>query len=281
MLSSTDVAGHDLNDLIIPSFDTTIHCIDEGDAYNWNDNLIHLYDRDNNDKVHEFPGISQPLSRDDSNATMTEQLMSLINRATSTTRELACQVITAPLTVNSTVVNEAFEVANALVRIINSIPLASSTYDSLEHLSREEGERQPPAEHSLIFLALASHQHVLTLFRAVCKSIQKSLESMIQGTEPQYQALHGAGATSAQFIMILQLIIHLVNRIGRSLRMAHRKHSDSSVSTFGLEDGGENGGSQSIVDSAQGLLKILPDEHLKLSQLIEELQSRIEDRSHV
>lgn len=47
--------------------------------------------------------------------------MRLSNRATDATRELECATITTPLTVNSPVVNDAFEAANALVHIINDM----------------------------------------------------------------------------------------------------------------------------------------------------------------
>jgi hypothetical protein len=73
------------------------------------------------------------------------------------TRELKHAVIPTPSTVDSLIVNEAFEAANALMRIINSIPLADGTYSSSQPSSRDKCERQLPTEYSQIFLALASH----------------------------------------------------------------------------------------------------------------------------
>ncbi|KAH8711973.1 hypothetical protein GQ44DRAFT_714027 [Phaeosphaeriaceae sp. PMI808] len=204
--------------------------------------------------------------------------MKLSNRAIGATRELEYAVIPAPLTVNSPVVNEAFEAANALVRIINSIPLADSTYGSSQPLSHE---RQLNSEYSLIFMALASHQHVLALFRAICDSINRSLGSIPQETEPQHQTLHGAGSSSAQFIMVLQLIIHLINRIGRSLRMGNRRSTDQHMPAFESEGSEESGSLQGVVDSAQVMLRTLPDGHVKLSEIIQGLQVCIEDRAHI
>ena len=284
MLSSSDVTGYDLNDLMIPSLDTTMACIDDGDTYSWNNNHDLTYNRDGDNRTQESLGTSPTLSRDEGiKETLTEQLMKLSNRATGATRELECAIITMPLTVNSPVVNKAFEAANSLVHIINSIPLADSTYGSSQPLSRDESERQPPTEYSSIFLALASHQHILALFRAVCNSIKRSLGSIVQGTELQLQqqALHGVGSSSAQFIMVLQLIMHLLNRIGRSLRMGNRKNTNQHELTFGPEGGGESGSLQSIVDSAQVMLRTLPDEHVKLSEVIQELQACIEEGVYV
>ncbi|OCK73569.1 hypothetical protein K432DRAFT_430522 [Lepidopterella palustris CBS 459.81] len=263
---------------MMPSLDTTMACIDDGDAYSWNNNPDLTYNRDGDDRTQVGSGTSPTISRDEGKETLTGQLMKLSNRAMGATRELECAAITTPLTVNSPVVNEAFEAANALVRIINSIPLADSTYGSSQSLSRE---RQLPTEYSLIFLALASHQHVLALFRAICDSIKRSLGSILQGTESQQQTLHGAGSSSAQFIMVLQLIMHLLNRIGRSLRMGNRRNTDQHMLTFEPEGGEESGSLQGIVDSAQVMLRTLPDEHVKLSEVIQELQVCVEEGVHI
>ena len=279
VLSRSDVAGYDLNDLILPPLDTTMSCTDDGDAYSWNNNTSLTFTRDGDDRTHEGSGTRSPLSRDEGKETLTGQLMSLSYRATGATRELECAVITAPLTVNSPVVNEAFEAANTLVRIINSIPPANSTYGLSQPLSHEENERSPPTEYSVIFLALAAHQHVLALFRAICDSIQRSLGGIVQGNEPHQQPLHGAGPSSAQFVMVLQLITHLINRICRSLRMGNRRNADPHELTFEPEAGGDTCSSQGIVDSAQVMLKTLPDEHVKLRQVIQELQAYIEERT--
>ncbi|KAF9892645.1 hypothetical protein FE257_001047 [Aspergillus nanangensis] len=262
---------------MMPSLDTTMACLDDGDAHSWNNNHDLTYNTESDHRTLEGPVNHPTLSGGEGSETLTGQLMKLSNRAMGATRELECAVITTSLTVNSPVVNEAFEAANALVHILNSIPLADSTYGSSLPLSRDENERQMPTEYNPIFLALASYQHVLALFHAVCDFIKRSLGSIVRGTELQQQTLHGAGSSSAQFIMVLQLIMHLLNRIGRSLRMGNRDSTDQHELMFGSDGGGDSGSLDSIVDSAQVMLRTLPDEHVKLSELIKELQACIEE----
>jgi hypothetical protein len=281
VLSSSDVAGYDLNDLMMPPLDTSMVCIDDGDAHSWSNPPDLTYNTESDNRTQEGPGTNPTLSRDEGKESLTGQLMKLSNRAMGATRELECAVITTSLTVNSPPVNEAFEAANALVHILNSISLADSTYSSSRPWSRGENERQLPIEYNPIFLALASYQHVLALFHAVCDFIKRSLGSIVQGSELQQQTLHGAGSTPAQFTMVLQLIRHLLNRIGRSLRMGNRENTDQHELTFGPDGGGESGSLESLVDSAQVMLRTLPDEHVKLSELIKELQACIEEGFYV
>ncbi|KAJ5422944.1 hypothetical protein N7445_011052 [Penicillium cf. griseofulvum] len=280
VLSSSDVAGYDLNDLMMPSLDTAMGCMDDGDPHSWINNPDLTYNIESDNRTQEGPGTNPTLSRDEGKETLTGQLMKLSNRAMGATRELECAVITTSLTVNSPVVNEAFEAANTLVHIINSIPLVNCPYGSSQPLSRDGNERQLPTEYSTIFLALASYQHVLALFHAVCDFIKRSLGCIAQGTELQQQTLHGAGSSSAQFIMVLQLIMHLLNRIGRSLRMGNRENTNQHELRFG-PGGGEGGTLESIVSSAQVMLRTLPDEHVKLGEVIQELQTCIEERVYV
>lgn len=284
VLSNGDVTGYDLNDLIMPSLDTTMTCIDDSDPFNWNNNSGLTFNRDGDDRTQDGSSTSPTLSRDEGKESLTTQLMKLSNRTIDATRELECAVVTTPLTVNSPVINEAFAAANALVRIINSLPLADITYGSSQSLCRDESERQLPIEYTPIFMALASHQHVLSLFRAVCDSIKRSLGSIVQGTEPQYHNLHGDGSSSAQFIMVLQLIMHLLNRIGRSLRLGSRSKIDQHDFAFRqdtISSGDESGCLKGIVDSAHFMLGTLPEEHIKLSRVIQELQASIEEGVHV
>ncbi len=312
VLSRSDVSGSVLSDMTFPLLDiaeTTMPGFDDGDRYGWNNNpsLSSIpmalpvpsghatCSGDGDVGIQEGLGDSPALSRDESEGTvdaLTGQVMALSTRATRATRQLDRAGSSTPLTVNSPVVNEAFEAANALVRIINSIPLANSTSASSQPLPRDENEPQPTTDYGLVFLALASHQHVLALFRAISDSIQRSLGSMAPGSEQQQQALHGDGASSAQFVMVLQLVMHLINRVGRSLRMGSRNAAGSGADgqvtgiallhphelTFGLEGGEESGGSQCVVDLAQDMLRTLPDEHVNLRQVIQRLQTRMEER---
>ncbi|KAI1296125.1 hypothetical protein F5Y03DRAFT_398955 [Xylaria venustula] len=262
------------------SLDTTIPGIDNGETYSWNNNLEDSYQADG-DNTQEGSVTSRTVSWEEGKETLTGQLMKLSNRAIDATRELESGVLTTPLMVNSPVVNEAYVAANALVCIINSIPLAGRIYGSSQPLSRNEGDPQLPTEISPIFLALASHQHVLALFRAVCDCIRRSLRSIAHGPEPPQQFLHSAGSSHAQFTMVLQLILHLLNRIGRSLRIGDPKTTDQQELVFGSERSEESGGLEGIVDSAQAVLRNLPDEHVKLGKLIQELQACVEEGAHI
>lgn len=168
---------------------------------------------------------------------------------------------------NSPLVNEFFEAANALVRIIDGIMLENSTSAASKYLPHDKNEPQPATDYDLVFLVLTAHQHVLALFRAICDSIQRSLGLMAVGSDQQQQALHD-GASSTQFIMILQLIIHLTKRLGRSLRIESGNTVNQSADgqatgialfpphelTPELQDGEEDSDSPSVVDLAQDML---------------------------
>lgn len=78
--------------------------------------------------------------------------------------------------------------------------------------------------------------------------------------------------------------MHMINRIGRSLRMGNRDavHAVTVIRpqdlTFGLHGySGENNGSQSIIEMAQEMIRGLLDEHDKIKRAIQGLQSCIED----
>lgn len=51
VLLSRDVAGYDLNDLMMPSLATTMACFDDGDAYSWNNNPDPTCNRDGDDRT--------------------------------------------------------------------------------------------------------------------------------------------------------------------------------------------------------------------------------------
>ncbi|KAI9759119.1 MAG: hypothetical protein M4579_002566 [Chaenotheca gracillima] len=308
VLSRSDGSGSVLGDMTMPMLDmteTTMHGFDDGDRYGWNHHpslssipvTLPGPNGDGDLGTHEGFGDSPTLTQHESKGTVDAligQVMALSTRATRATRQLDRAGSSMPLTVNSPVINEAFEAAHALVRIINRITQANPTSASSQSLPRDENEHepQPTPDYGLIFLVLASHQHVLALFRVICDSIQRSLGSMVPGSEQQQHALHGDGASSAQFVMVLQLIMHLINRLDRSLRTESQNAAGSGPDaqatglalfhhhelTPGLEGGEESGGSPCVVDLAQDVLKKLPDEHVKLRQVIQGLQTRMEER---
>jgi len=249
--------------------DATMLNFDDGDLFDQNGNPNFTCNGDYDARTQED--------------TLTGQLMSLSTRTTGAIRELEGTGGTTPLTVNSPVVNKAFEAANALIRIVNSTLLSNHAYTSLQPLAREEAERQQNTDYGLVFLVLAVHQHVLALFRAICDSIQRSLGSIGPVSEQQQQALHGNGASSAQFVMVLQLVMHMINRVGRSLRIGSRDAGRSIAVihphdlTSGLEGREEGGGSQSVVDLAREMLRALPNEHDKIKHAIQGLQTCMEE----
>ncbi|KAH0042714.1 hypothetical protein KCU78_g730, partial [Aureobasidium melanogenum] len=211
------------------------------------------------------------------------QLVNLSNQVTRSTSQLKTSVPNSSLTVDSLAVNEAFEAANTLVRILNNIPLANHT-PSFSGTFRQHDDDEPRSitHYSLVFTALASHQHVLTLFETICHSVQQSLEALIQ----QQQPLHSPGPSRAQLAMVLQLLMHLTNRIAQSFRPG-RRDSANQVHEVGLLHthtftnglGGTRSGTDfsSVVDFAQDILRRLPDEHVMLAQNIRSLQTRIDD----
>ncbi|KAL2063568.1 hypothetical protein VTL71DRAFT_5373 [Oculimacula yallundae] len=319
ILSGSDVAGYNLDDMMTPSLDTTIACMDDAEVYCWNDNPDLTYHGDSDGWTQPSTGTGTSAlgtnpttllfsSQDEGKEeTLTEQLMRMSNWAIGATRELGRTSTPALLTVNSPVVSEAFAAANTLVRIINSILLASSTSTGTNidgSSPQPSSSSSPPTDYSPIFLALASHQHILALFRVLCDSIKRSLgsiseEAMQMQMQPQEeQGLHAAiGSSSsssapAQFSMVLQLILHLLNRISRSLRMGESRRRSTSISTstdpydmmFGMESVGvedRNSSPQSIIDSTQLMLRTLPDEHGRLREVVRELRDYIEEGVYV
>ncbi|KAH7127285.1 hypothetical protein EDB81DRAFT_809013 [Dactylonectria macrodidyma] len=232
-----------------------------------------------------------PSTTDDENPAdaLSAQLTALSARTTQAMRRLV-RSGGAPPTVSSPEVNEAFEGANTLIRIINNITTASS--------DRDEITIDPTTtDYGLVFLALASHQHLMALFRAICDVIYQYLESMVSGDEHQHQQQRGlhhgdVGPSSvAQFVMVLQLLLHLINRMSRSLQANQSVEYGSGSSSGGqvtpitpntgpsrVEAGVESKavGQVGLLVLAQSIVGAIPDEHEKLRQVIQELQTKIE-----
>lgn len=300
------MSGSYLGSPTMPSLDvgdTAIPGLDAGDASGcmWDNDLgfnstfsvpLSVSSVDCESRVQEVSGDSSTqFSRDEENEdmggfdTLSGQLMKLSMQATRATIQLKRTGSSTPLTVHSLAVGEALETADTLMRIINSIPLANDTSISSELFLGDENGEQPFIDHGLVFMALASHQHVLALFRAICDSIDRSIESAVaRGKQPR-GTLHGSGVSSAQFAMVLKLIMHLLKRIGQSLRMERQNDTsqvtDISLShpydlTFGLGGIGSSCGSQRVVDTAQHILRTLPGEHVKLAQVAQGLEIRID-----
>ncbi|KAI5462040.1 hypothetical protein BGZ63DRAFT_382838 [Mariannaea sp. PMI_226] len=236
-----------------------------------------------------------PSTADDENPvdTLSYQLTALSQRATQAMRRLASRGGASP-TVTSPEVNEAFEDANTLIQIINRITTAPSD-------SENNDIALAKMDHGLVFLALASHQHLLALFRAICDAVHQCLESMASGNRQKQQQRrslndNNVGPSSvAQFVMVLQLLLHLINRMDRCLQVdrsagygpesssggqitpitpnTRPPQSDTGVNRKDLEGPVSETGLSSL---AHGIVNSIPDEHEKLRHVIQELQAKIE-----
>ncbi|KAL3957169.1 hypothetical protein ACCO45_007747 [Purpureocillium lilacinum] len=146
----------------------------------------------------------------DTTDALSSQLISLSQRATRTMRRLA-RPGRVPLTVSSPEVNEALEDTNTLIRIINDITAPDRDDSTLDPTT---------TDHGLAFSALACHQHLVALFRAICDAIHRCLEAKKEHQEQHHRSRQHSdiGPSSvAQFVMVLQLLMHLINRMDRTL----------------------------------------------------------------
>ncbi|KAF2833547.1 hypothetical protein CC86DRAFT_461889 [Ophiobolus disseminans] len=213
---------------------------------------------------------------------LTSQLTGLSERAMRAKRSLV-RPDSATLTVSSPQVNNAYEDANTLIRVLNSI--ATSLYGNMGHTAVDDG---------LVFLALASYEHLLALFRAICDAVSQRLECKASGLEQQQGSLHGDGPCPvAQYVMVLQLLMHLINRLDRSLFQT-RAGSESSgsggqvtpVIPAGytcplLMDMEDIKCAQGLPMLAQTIVQAIPNRLVELRHVIQELQLRIEHSEYL
>lgn len=297
-----------LNDVALLGMDITVPGFEEGDYFAW----------DNGDPTP--PSVSAPLGPTDSlseaydlgtqvNAAemltrpqcdgeltiegMIGQITSISSRATRATMQLHCRIASCnlPLMVHSPEVNEAFENANTLIQILNNINDTNfnlSLPDCRSITDRIDVEQTFRC--GLILLALASHHHVFTLFRMICASIRQSIGLGSPGQKTQHlePTKSRDEASYAQFVMILRLILHLLNRLSRSLNleMVGRAEGNavSQLQQMTPEVEGEqvccDSHKSSYIDAAQSMLRKVPDEHLKMKEIIRRLQVNMEEILH-
>ncbi|KAH9218328.1 hypothetical protein DL95DRAFT_385753 [Leptodontidium sp. 2 PMI_412] len=220
---------------------------------------------------------------------LSSQLSSLGRRATRAMRRLV-RPGRAPLTVSSPEVSEALEDTNTLIRIINNITAANRDDITLDLTTT--------TDYGVAFSALACHQHLVALFRAICNAIHRCLQT--KRDRGQQHSEVGPSAV-AQFVMVLQLLLHLINRMDRSLF----QNDSSLLHGTGLSTSGDIApvtvnGNQHTIDFIQsevaaggtspprGLLVLvqdivgtIPNDHEKLRQVIQQLQSEIEQHSEL
>lgn len=223
------------------------------------------------------------------------QLASLSQRAMKATRRII-RSNRDPLTVSSPEVNEALELVNTLIRVAGSITAADQVGGAHDATT---------TSHGLAFLALACHQHLMALFRAICDAIQRFVHSrrdQIQQQKKQdYNGSRQDGelgpSVVAQFVMVLQLVMHLINRMDRSLfqstpptprypdlfsdeyssPMTNDILSPRTIDPKQIEEPAQapfvGGGLVSLVSN---LDETLPKEHERLRQVIQRLQTEID-----
>ncbi|RXG49306.1 hypothetical protein VDGE_05636 [Verticillium dahliae] len=233
----------------------------------------------------------------DSWQALTSQVTAVSAQAASATR-LLLRPGSAPPTVSSAHVNEAFEGTKTLVRIMNSIAAMASPDDSGDDepsAARGDSGSRAADTGGLVLTTLACHQHLLAFFRAICDSIKWCVESVADEKRPPGggSSLHSDGAPStAQFTMVLQLLMHLINRLDRCLFPGRPPSPVSSASTSAYGGAGGDGGLDLVLTGqeaedvtpdttgipglAHALVRAIPDDHLRLRRTILQLQARME-----
>lgn len=223
---------------------------------------------------------------------LSSQLTSLSQRATRAIRRLV-RPGRALLTVSSPEVNEALEDTNILIRIIDNMTAPDRGDVTLDPAITNYG---------LAFSALACHQHLVALFRAICDGISRSLQSKKEHQEPQKQHRNrqhsDVGPSSvAQFVMVLQLLTHLINRLDRSLFQSNASMLRSAeLSTGGYNTpvtpnvanhhtidpiqseaaAGDSSPRGSLLILVQNIVGTIPNEHERLRQVVQKLQTEMD-----
>ncbi|KAL7945268.1 hypothetical protein V8C42DRAFT_357722 [Trichoderma barbatum] len=213
------------------------------------------------------------------------QLVALSHRAILAVRRLV-RPGGAPLTVSSPDVKGVLEDTNTLIRIINNITAPDSKGSNITVGATAN-------DSALLFLALACHQHLVALFRAICDAIdrwQKDQKERYQQNDQSQQYSDTGPSSVAQFVMVLQLLMHLINRIDRSLVQNHPSMwHETPLSIDGcITRGTSSDRKQSQVagegPSPHGCLLVLvqdvmgtiPNEHEELREVIQKLQREME-----
>lgn len=214
---------------------------------------------------------------------LTSQAMAVGTKTISATTALL-HPSSAPPTVSSQYVNQAFDGTRSLVRIINTISII---------VSREKDEKRSEGAlccgiGGLALTVLACQQHLLGLFKAICKSIEhcideKSREKTAFETNHSSSLMGDPAPSSAQFTMVLQLLVHLINRLDRCLFAGIQTKPNANeyqgvMDLTRMEKNGDELGSDraSISGFAQGSITGLSQQHHRLRQIISQLQGQMD-----
>lgn len=251
---------------------------------------------------------------EDTTCFLFSQLTAVSQRAMRTARRLARSGTGAGATalmVSSPEVNEALEDTNTLISTVNDIMTAAETAGRDDSMTTTDCA-------GLVFSALACHQNLMTLFRAICDAIQGRLQAKKEERERQkhQQQQHHAARDNrgmgplnvAQFVMVLQLLMHLISRMGRFLVISQTTTEPESqfiapaamfdYSTLATDDyamdivPGQSTGSSTtppahhstrrsgLLEHVQEIVENIPSEHDRLRLMIRVLQAEM-DRAEI
>ncbi|KAK5657217.1 hypothetical protein OQA88_3275 [Cercophora sp. LCS_1] len=232
------------------------------------------------------------------------QLTAVSQRAMRTARCLARSgtgACASTLMVSSPEVNEALEDTNTLISTVNDIMTTAATAGRDDSMTTTD-------DAALAFSALACHQNLMTLFRAICDAIQGRLQAKKEEREQEQHVARdnsGVGPLNiAQFVMVLQLLMHLINRMGRFLMISHMTTEQESqfitpttmldCSTMSTEDyaidtvpGLSTASTEAtpahhstcrsgLLEHVQEIVRNIPSERERLRLMIQELQTDID-----
>jgi hypothetical protein len=148
----------------------------------------------------------------------------------------------------------------------------------------------------LVFLALACHQHLLALFRAICDAISHYLQlrkEKQQRDSSSRMYSNMAASSVAQSVMVLQLLIYLTNRMDRSLfQNSSLTRCGAQLSNSGLptpitpnmttlqdkdsiqpqEKTRDEPAHIGFLSFVHNIVRTIPDEHEKSRRVVQKLQ---------
>ncbi|KAH7014520.1 uncharacterized protein B0I36DRAFT_355719 [Microdochium trichocladiopsis] len=261
------------------------------------------------DATAEVPIMETDADHDDARSFLFSQLTAVSQRAMRTARRLSRSGTGAGATtlmVSSPEVTEALEDTNTLISTVNEIMNVVATAGCDESMTTTDST-------GLAISALACHQNLMTLFEAICDAIKGRLQAKKEEREQQQeqQLQHttrdnsGVGPLNvAQFVMVLQLLMHLISRMGRILEISNTTAEQESqfIAPAAMLDGSamatddyaiDIGPDQSTASSAtsahqstprrsgllehvQDIVENIPSERERLRRIIQQLQAEMD-----
>ncbi|KAH7009304.1 uncharacterized protein B0I36DRAFT_369830 [Microdochium trichocladiopsis] len=254
------------------------------------------------------PLMETDADHEDARSFLFSQLTAVSQRVMRTARRLARSGTGAGATtlmVSSPEVTEALEDTNTLISTVNDIMNAVATAGRDESMTTTDCAE-------LAISALACHQNLMTLFQAICDAIKGRLQAKKEEREQQQeQQQHAARDNSgvgplnvAQFVMVLQLLMHLISRMGRILEISNTTAEQESqfIAPAAMLDGStmatddyaiDIGPDQSTASSAtsahhstprrsglleyvQEIVENIPSERERLRRIIQQLQAEMD-----